>query len=915
MTATQKAIQEAVCHLFPDEQSSSRALSESQFVPFFQPLVTLRTGQLHGFEVLARWQHPTEGLVSPDRFIPVAERDGWIGELTLQILKKALAAAAILPDNCTIAFNIAPPQLRDLRLPEQIRALAIEANFPLSRIVIEITESALIDDLEEARTFVAQLKTMGCRLALDDFGTGYSSLHHLQSLPFDKLKVDRSFVSSMTEKRDSRKIVAAVVGLGQSLGLTTVAEGIETQEQAEILLWLGCELGQGYLYGRPVPAEGLAASVSALREKIVSKDLSAWKRISASNLDASPSQRLAQLQAVYDGAPVGLAFLDQNLRYVNLNKKLAEMNGTPVENHLGTHVSEMIPDLFPYVESYIKRALTGEVITDVEATIPSSGRTCMLSYQPGVDEAGEVIGVAIAVTDITERKRLDNELKTSEEHYRNMVELNPQVLWVMDSSGRNLDVSPRWDKATGLMKHGATDTEWLKSVHPDDLPATLRAIAASQRSESPIDVEYRALDGSGHYVWKRSMGSPRFDADGKIVCWYGSVQDIARPRTPAEATTASPVDVADIETSVHLLNRDSDAKEDERRHQALLQLEILDTPAEAEFDDLVALASEICAVPISAITLIDSDRYWFKASVGLTTREIPFSYSFCKCTVDQRALLQVEDASQDERFKSHPLVLGDPNIRFYAGVPLYASEGIAIGTLCVIDNVPRSLSPSQTKALTILSHQVQARLEHRAERIKLLQAQVLSDEATAQLKQHNSTLTLAKTQLKGLPTTDFLTGLLNRRAFEQRLHSEFTTALHKHRPLSVLVMDIDRFKNGNDKFGHVAGNDALCKIGHILHSLIRSGDAAARIGGEEFAIVLPETTLDQAVVVAQRLQELLRLTADNKFPPITLSIGIAGMQASAKDWQTLLLRADLAMHQAQLLGRDRFCLHEAQSVA
>lgn len=264
------------------------ALQENQFVPYFQPLVTLRTGQLAGFEVLARWQHPTRGLIPPSCFIAIAERDGWIDELTRQILQKGLTAASFIPDPLTLAFNISPVQLRDRSLPEQIRRIAKTAGFSLSRLIVEITESALVDDLHGAYVIAAEIKGMGCKLALDDFGIGYSSLHLLQSLPFDTLKVDRSFVSSMVEQRDSRKIVAAVVGLSQSLALTTVGEGIETQEQAEMMLWLGCDFGQGYFYGRPMPAEDLAASLSADRQVIVSMDRSAWKRISASNLDVSP---------------------------------------------------------------------------------------------------------------------------------------------------------------------------------------------------------------------------------------------------------------------------------------------------------------------------------------------------------------------------------------------------------------------------------------------------------------------------------------------------------------------------------------------------------------------------------------------------------------------------------------------------
>lgn len=511
------------------------SLRKSHFIPFFQPLVTLRTGQLAGFEVLARWLHPEKGCILPSDFIPIAEQDGWIGELTRQILEKAFVAAAAIPDPLTLAINISPLQLRDITLPQQIHTLAMAARFPLSRILIEITESALIDNLESAKTIVTELKAMGCRLVLDDFGTGYSSLCHLQALPFDKLKVDRQFVSSMTEKRESRKIVSAVVGLGQSLGMTTVAEGIETHEQAEMMLWLGCDLGQGYFYGQPMPAEDLPACVAAHREKLVTNEGSGWKKIATAQLDSSLTQRLAQLQAIYDGAPVGLAFLDQDLRYVNLNQRLADMNGASVEAHLGSTVAEMVPALFPYVEPFIRRALAGESLTDVEARFPDTGETRLISYQPAHDEAGEVVGVSIAVTDITERKRREEALKRSEVLLKNMVDLDPQVLWIMDPEGRNLGFSPGCGKETGSMNSQPEEHEWLRSVHPADIRPTMRAIAAARHSGSRIDVQYRVSDGEAGWRWKRSRGSPRYDAAGNILCWYGSVEDIGtHSQTPSQ---------------------------------------------------------------------------------------------------------------------------------------------------------------------------------------------------------------------------------------------------------------------------------------------------------------------------------------------------------------------------------------------
>ena len=746
MTNKKRSDQPAPTATLSDEPEARRALQQSHFVPFFQPMIRLRTGQLAGFEVLARWQHPGQGIIPPDKFIGLAEQNGWIDDLTHQILDKSFAAAALLPDHLTLSINVSPHQLQGGRLPGIIRTVAANTGFALTRLIIEVTESALIDNLLNAEAVIAELKTMGCRLSLDDFGTGYSSLHHLHALPFEELKVDRSFVSSMTEKRESRKIVAAVIGLGQSLDLTTVAEGIETKEQAEMMLWLGCEIGQGYFYGRPAPESELAAMVAKKRHKLVIHGSSPWKRISPGNRSTSPSERLSQLQAVYDGAPVGLAFIDQKLTYVNINERLADMNGTPVEDHLGSKVSEIIPSLFPHVEPYLRRALKGEAITDVEVELPGSGEARLISYQPAIDEAGEVLGVSLAVMDITERKRTDEALRQSEAHYRSMVELNPQVLWIMDPAGRNLDFSPRWDKHTGLMKPPPVDHDWLTFVHPDDIQPTVQTIAESRRRGEPINVRYRVANAAGHWEWKLSMGSPRFDADGNIVCWYGSVQDIPWPGTlpnPPLLTTGDmdPLSPTDHAARLKVDPESSRAdpfkagslrlKSKRQRQQALAELSILDTPPEAEFDNLVSLASKLCSAPISLVCFLDTHRQWFKASVGLATTETPLSYSFCLHAVQQQGLFVVEDATKDPRFEQNPLVTGEPHIRFYAGMPLFVGEGVAVGALCIIDSVARSLEPNHAKALVKLRQQVQSQLELRYARMQQRQA-IVEDETLSE---------------------------------------------------------------------------------------------------------------------------------------------------------------------------------------
>jgi diguanylate cyclase (GGDEF)-like protein len=248
------------------EQGIRFGLDNDQFLPFFEPQVDLRTGRVTGFEVLARWDHPLTGIISPDRFIGIAEEHNLIGRLSDQIVRKALIAAAGWDPDITLAINISPNQFTDSWLAQKIVRLLAETGFPAERLVVEVTESSLFADIDLARSIVQSLKNQGIALALDDFGSGFSSLSHLSALPFDKIKIDRSFVASIGKNRQSAAIVRAVTTMAQALDVPVVAEGIEDAAAHEALLQIGCASGQGWYFGKAMPAE---AAENMLRHRDV----------------------------------------------------------------------------------------------------------------------------------------------------------------------------------------------------------------------------------------------------------------------------------------------------------------------------------------------------------------------------------------------------------------------------------------------------------------------------------------------------------------------------------------------------------------------------------------------------------------------------------------------------------------------
>ncbi|RST31227.1 bifunctional diguanylate cyclase/phosphodiesterase [Sphingomonas ginkgonis] len=240
------------------EQGIRFGIDQGQFVPFFEPQVDLATGAIKGFEVLARWEHPTRGRIGPDSFIPVAEEIGLIGALSEQVIGQALREAATWDPAISIAVNISPTQLADFWLAHKIVRLLTETGFPPERLVIEITESSLFADLELARSIVTSLKNQGIRLALDDFGTGFSSLAHLRSLPFDVIKIDRSFVRQLQRDREAAAIVRAVANLANAIDVPITVEGIEDAATHASVLGFGCQFGQGWYFGKPMDAEAAA---------------------------------------------------------------------------------------------------------------------------------------------------------------------------------------------------------------------------------------------------------------------------------------------------------------------------------------------------------------------------------------------------------------------------------------------------------------------------------------------------------------------------------------------------------------------------------------------------------------------------------------------------------------------------------
>jgi diguanylate cyclase (GGDEF)-like protein len=243
------------------ETNLRRAIDRGEFQLHYQPIVSLATGRITGFEGLIRWRQAERGMVSPADFIPAAEETGLILPIGGWVLREACRQMAawemmLAPDpSLTISVNLSAKQFLQANLTEQIETVLRETGLPASGLKLEITESTIIENVESVSARLLRLKDIGVQLAIDDFGTGYSSLSYLHRLPIDSLKIDKSFIHAMGKGKDSTQIVRAIIGLAHNLGLDVIAEGVETEEQRAQLAEWGCEFGQGFLFSRPQRSE------------------------------------------------------------------------------------------------------------------------------------------------------------------------------------------------------------------------------------------------------------------------------------------------------------------------------------------------------------------------------------------------------------------------------------------------------------------------------------------------------------------------------------------------------------------------------------------------------------------------------------------------------------------------------------
>jgi diguanylate cyclase (GGDEF)-like protein len=322
---------------------------------------------------------------------------------------------------------------------------------------------------------------------------------------------------------------------------------------------------------------------------------------------------------------------------------------------------------------------------------------------------------------------------------------------------------------------------------------------------------------------------------------------------------------------------------EDARLAALHRYNVLDTEPEETFDRITRLVKVVLEMPMAVVSLVDRDRQWFKSKQGVKAAETSRNISFCNHTIQGTEALIVNDALADPRFANSPLVIGDPHIRFYVGVPLRSRDGYNVGALCSMDTKARDLSPEHVAVLEDLGRLIVDELELRVQ-----------------------------------ASTDVLTGVMSRRAFTEQGDREVARAKRYGSPLSCALIDADNFKSINDTHGHGVGDLALKHLASICSRELRTADCVGRIGGEEFAITLPETDMATAMKVAERLRKIIAsspLEVNGVHIRITASIGVAQYGESMRNFDGLLSNADFAMYDAKNSGRNRTACYMGSEIS
>jgi diguanylate cyclase (GGDEF)-like protein/PAS domain S-box-containing protein len=850
-----------------------RGLEMHEIVLHYQPKVDIASGKIVGVEALARWQHPTQGLLYPDSFIPAAEHTGLIGPFTSYVLDAALAQAKIWADGgmpLPVAVNLSGRNFLDEQLPIEVANLLAVHAVPASLLELEVTESAIMLDPVRAQHLLANLSDLGIRLSIDDFGAGYTSLSQLKTLPIDELKIDRSFVMTMASDARDALIVHSVIELAQNLGLNVVAEGVETADALVTLRGFGCDVAQGYYIARPAPVEEFDAWLKA-RQLAAPLPLAATptRRSTDAMLverdfgePTSPAAALRaseeRFRALFTLAPIGILEVRPDGTIVAVNPRACEMTGYEFDELIGRPATMLIDPSDPASHARSMAALTQATAYTARRDYrrkdgtPLAVLISVAVVGPTAGAGSRMVGMMV---DITELEAAQQRIAAAS------LELATHQLFtdsLLDNAGAGVLAC---DTAGNVTVMNRTARGW-HGLDPDLEPTTeqlgqLKDNLFEVDGVTPLSVENNAIvrafrDG---ITSKTEMVIGPAGAQATRVITAG---------TPLRGPMGEIIGAVGTMHDVTLLRqRETELDKSAAFHDAVL----------AASPDVIFIADAATNRNVWSSRNLSEFGYSDQQLKGLADNTIDVLVH-----PDDRARVREQNAAtlalpdgEVIRIRYRIRVGGDRYRWFARSVTPFARDDA--GTVTQILGVASDV--------TELAHIEQ--------------------------------------QLPDAAMHDALTGLPNRSLLVDRLTKTLARTNRSGHELAVLCCDVDGFKAVNDGGGYVAGDAVLEATAARLLATLRVEDTAARVGGDGFVVIVepssrtwagpdgaPIDVRAYAVQLAERIEAALAVPIDfeGREYAVTVSIGLAFARAG-DGVEDVLAQAGAAMDKAKSLGKNR----------
>jgi diguanylate cyclase (GGDEF)-like protein/PAS domain S-box-containing protein len=850
-----------------------RALEMHEIVLHYQPKIDVASGEVVGVEALARWQHPTLGLLFPDAFIPTAEHTNLIGPFTSYVLDSALAQARSWADQgmpLPVSVNLSGRNLLDENLPTEVADLLATHGVPASLLELEVTESAITLDPVRARRILQSLSELNIRLSIDDFGAGYTSLSQLKTLPVDELKIDRSFVMTMASDARDALIVRSVIELGQNLGLNIVAEGVETAEALATLRGFGCEVAQGYFIARPAPVDVFDAWRLA-REDAVPTPIAATptRRVSDAVLAerdlgeaTSPAAALRaseeRFRALFTLAPIGILEARPDATIVAVNPRACAMLGYQRDELIGRPATMLIDPADRAGQARSMAALsqgTGYTARRVYSRKDGTPLTVLISVAVVRHASGAVyrmVGMMVDISDLEAAQQnaaaASLELATNQMFTDSLLDNAGAGILTCDTTGNvtvinrtarlwhdlDPDVEPDSDQLLQLKD----DLFELDGVTPLSIEnnAMVRAFRDGVTSKTEMIIAPAGMKATRVIT----TGMPLRDTTGEIVGAVGTMHDITLLRQ-----------------------------------------------RESELDESAAFHDAVLAASPDVIFIADS----------VTNRNLWSSRNLIEFGYTDQQMKELADNTIDR--------LVHPEDRFRVREQNMAAQDLLNGEVVRIryrirvqDDLYRWFARSVTPFARNSAGVVTQLLGVASDVTELVQIEQ---------------------QLADAALHDSLTGLPNRTLLTDRLSKTLARSNRSGHELAVLFCDLDGFKAVNEDGGHEAGDAVLEATATRLLATLRAEDTAARVGGDGFVVIVepssrtwagpggaPIDVRAYAVQLAERIEAALAVPIDfdGHEYAVTVSIGLAFAHAG-DDVEDVLAQAGAAMYKAKSLGKNR----------